>query len=274
MSDPWQRKEVIGDATLYLGDCLEIMSTLGKVDAIFTSPPYNAGNSKTGAYHGGSAKRSDFKQMYESEIDDKTPAEYKRWLCDVIDLCSRLLNDNGVMGWNTCYNANSRREYGEIVFRDESPLKVQETIIWDKVLGMNVCGNHIYSRTAEFIFLLSRSENYKSNQRGGVYWNLWRISNRISGNMQDGHGASFPVELPCRFINQHTEQQEIVLDPFMGSGTTLVACQKLGRRGIGIEIEPKYFDIACERIDQAERQGQLFEPNPQTEQLILSEGAK
>ena len=71
------------------------------------------------------------------------------------------------------------------------------------------------------------------------------------------HPAVFPVQLPTELLMSFTDQGQTVLDQFMGSGTTGVACMNLGRKFIGIEIEPKYFDIACERIDQAQRQVRL-----------------
>jgi site-specific DNA-methyltransferase (adenine-specific) len=72
------------------------------------------------------------------------------------------------------------------------------------------------------------------------------------------HPAVFPVRLPQEIAQSFTDTGDIVLDPFMGSGTTGVACMQLDRQFIGIEIEPKYFDIACERIENAQRQQRMF----------------
>ena len=73
-----------------------------------------------------------------------------------------------------------------------------------------------------------------------------------------GHVCSFPVELVRRCLRIASNEGDTAVDPFMGSGTTGVACANLGRKFIGIEIEPKYFDIACERIEAAYAQGRLF----------------
>tara|TARA_Y100000310_G_scaffold340489_1_gene436439 strand:- start:644 stop:880 length:237 start_codon:yes stop_codon:yes gene_type:complete len=70
-------------------------------------------------------------------------------------------------------------------------------------------------------------------------------------------------------VNLFTNPDQAILDPFMGSGTTGVACAKLGRKFIGIEIEPKYFDIACARIEEAYRQGDFFIERPKAEQGLL-----
>jgi DNA modification methylase len=213
----------------------------------FTSPPYNAGNSKTGAYNAGSAKRKDFKQMYEHDKDDMSAEEYRGFLLLVLNRCAEVLEDDGVMGWNVGYNAKSREDYGVVLFGDANPLRVKESIVWDKSVGMNVCANNVYSRSAEFVFMLSATDKYKSNQDGGVYWNIWRINTRDGDNMQNGHGASFPVALPAQSIQQHSGLGDIVLEPFMGSGTTLIAAEQLGRKCYGIEISPAYCDVIVTR---------------------------
>lgn len=213
----------------------------------FTSPPYNAGNSQTGAYAGGSAKRTDHKAFYTHDLDNMKSEEYKDFLWNVLGMCAVVLEETAVMGWNTCYNAKSRREYGEVLFSNKNDLKVQETVIWDKGVGMNVAASNVYSRSAEFVFLLSRTEKYTSNQNGGVYWNIWRHSNRDGDNMQNGHGASFPVALPVQAIQQHSTEADIVFEPFAGSGTTLIAAEQLGRKCYGMELEPKYCDVIVQR---------------------------
>jgi DNA modification methylase len=81
---------------------------------------------------------------------------------------------------------------------------------------------------------------------------------RVSKPRDDAHPNVKPVELVETFIRAHAAPNQIVLDPFMGSGTTGVACTNLGRKFIGIEIERKYFDIACRRIEDAQRQGRLI----------------
>mgnify|MGYP000972470560 FL=1 len=76
------------------------------------------------------------------------------------------------------------------------------------------------------------------------------------------HPNEKPVGMVEHFIQLHTSAGETVLDPFMGSGTTLVACQRLGRMGTGIEIDPEYFAIACKRVDEATRQPDMFIAEP------------
>ena len=72
------------------------------------------------------------------------------------------------------------------------------------------------------------------------------------------HETQKPVRLMCQIISLFTTASQSVLDPFMGSGTTLVACEKLGRKGVGIEKDPEYFEVACKRVDESARQPDLF----------------
>lgn len=217
--------------------------TLGHM--AFTSPPYNANNAATGGYKG----REDYrrKQMYVHDRDMMTHDEYRHFLLTVLFNLSRALDEQAVVGWNVAYNAYSRRTYGEIIFSTDNPLPVQESIVWDKSNGMNVAGTHIYSRSSEFVFLLSKTDKYRSNQDGGVYWNTWRISAKDGDNMQNGHGASFPVALPIQAIEQHSIVGQVVVDPFLGSGTTLIAAHQTGRVCYGTELEPRYCDIIVKR---------------------------
>jgi DNA modification methylase len=239
-----QHRVLCGDSTK-AEDVGRLMNE-AKADLCFTSPPYNAGNSKTGAYNGGGMKRTDFKKMYVHDLDHMTSDEYKAFLLLVLDRVSEITTESSCVLWNVAYNANSRREYGEVAF-GHSSLKVQETIVWDKGQGMNVAANHVYSRSVEFVFLLAKTEKYYSNQKGGVYWNVWRISTRDGDNMHNGHGASFPVALPSQGITQHSCEGDTVYEPFCGSGTTLIAAEQLGRKCYGMEISPAYCDVIVKR---------------------------
>ena len=94
---------------------------------------------------------------------------------------------------------------------------------------------------------MSRGKKYFTNQKKEVFWNTWRISNRGGGNMQHGHGASFPVELPQEGIVKFSKKEGIIYEPFLGSGTTLIAAEKTNRKCYGMELDPKYCDVIVKR---------------------------
>lgn len=213
MSDPWKRKEVIGGATLYLGDCLEILPTLPKVGAVVTDPPYGIGRDGQKRSTGGHGGRKEYEFM---GWDTKRPStEHFRMLLTA---------------------ASHHIVWGGQYFADLLPAHSQ-WLVWDK-------GQRINQSDGELAW----------TSRDGAL----RIytQNRVA-LMQDGavHPTQKPLSL-TRWCVAMTAGD--VLDPFMGSGTTGVACTNLGRRFIGIEIEEKYYRIACERIENAQRQNRLF----------------
>ena len=212
------RVERIGDATLYLGDCLEILPTLPKVDAVITDPPYGIGiDGQTGSLR---RNGQQMRKAHEFLGWDKTRPDGA-----LID----ALHDAGktVVIWGGNYFAPN-----------VSPFK--GWLVWDKAqYGLTMSdGELAYTN-------MDRPLRIKKLHRT----HLWQENPE--------HPTQKPTELMVWCIEQ-AGNPETVLDPFMGSGTTGVACANLGRKFIGIEIERRYFDIACERIDNAYRQQRLF----------------
>ena len=218
------RKEIIGDAELYLGDCREILPTLGKVDAVVTDPPYGAGYAAKPlpVYSGG------------RRIENHTPSNW----------------DNAVTDLNAILRV------GEV------------QIIW---------GGNYYSLPPSRGWLSwFKPDAPPSMASLELAWtSLDRNSSQISQSIAatNAERAGHPTQKPLRVMEWclgFVPKAETILDPFMGSGTTGVAALKLGRKFIGIEIEPRYFDIACKRIAEAWSQPRLFaEPAPKAEQLSL-----
>ena len=212
-------KVVIGDAELYLGDCMEVLPTLDRVDAVITDPPYGInkdGQKRTTGGHGG-------RKGYEFlGWDGERPSP---------DVFYAMLAVGGVhVIWGGNY------------FADMLP-PTMRWLVWDK-------GQRINQSDGELA--------WASMQEALRICTMNRVE-----LMKDG--AQHPTQKPLALMKWCIEQAgnpQTILDPFMGSGTTGVAAIQMGRKFIGIEREPKYFDIACHRIEQAAAQGQLFEPQP------------
>ena len=250
------RVEQIGDATLYLGDCLEILPTLPKVDAVITSPPYNQlGNVDSKHLSGiwalrgrsGVAKGQFTDNGY---ADSREESDYQEWQSQIFSLC-RVTDTASLF-----YNHQVRWRDGQILhpvqwFRPVG-WRLRSEIIWDRGCGM-MFNARMFCRFDERILWFVKG-SHKWNQAAVGYGTVWRIA--PAQNKE--HPVAYPLDVPRRCIEAATDTGDTALDPFMGSGTTGVACANLGRKFIGIEIEPKYFDIACERIDNAYRQQRMF----------------
>ena len=215
---------VIGDATLYLGDCMDILPTLGMVDAVITDPPYGIGADKKGAH---SSIRDDVQWSHQGWDEGRPPRA----------LFAQMLS-----------MAPASAIWGGNYFADLLPAS-SGWLCWRKP-------------EAETGFSLADVELCWTNQQFAARTKTFQ---RRDGNQ---HPTQKPVAVMAWSIGFMPGKS--VLDPFMGSGTTGVACIQLGRKFIGIERDPKYFDIACKRIEQAVAQGKLFEPEPyKPEQINL-----
>jgi site-specific DNA-methyltransferase (adenine-specific)/modification methylase len=221
----------IGNATLYLGDCMDILPTLDKVDAVITDPPYGINeNSKKVASRGKLAAPKDY-----GDFDwDKAPPP---------DALIELIRTKG----------QHQAFFGGNYF-NLPPTSCW--LVWDKLNGDNDFAD---------------CELAWTNWSKAVRRLQWRWNGMIrQGNEQRYHPTQKPLEV-MKWVIEICPKSETILDPFMGSGTTGVAAIQLGRKFIGIEREPKYFEIACQRIEQAVAQGQLFAPQPikQTQEAMF-----
>lgn len=260
---------VIGNATLYLGDCRDVLPTLPRVDAVVTSPPY----AEQRKYGGGLPPWD----------------ENMRGAFDAIKTC----DDCQVL-----VNLGLVHRDGECVPYWESWRDWMRSIgwrffawyVWDQGDGLPGNWNGRLGPSHEFVLHFNRSAR-KPNKwmrtksagrvitgtgmrkadgttaermsHDGAEVNALKIADsviRVYREMRRDieHPAVFPVRLPEELCLSFTNHGHVVLDPFMGSGTTGVACMNLGRKFIGIEREPKYFEIACRRIEDAQRQERLF----------------
>ena len=212
------RTEIIGDATLMLGDCRDILPTLGPVDAVVTDPPYG---------HGGFVQTSGNIRGRGENIGKQVAWNDAPPPGELFDLLRAKSKHRIIWGANyfNCFEANGA------------------ALIWNKVQPLP-------SHSAAEIASCSH------NRRVGMFTKQW-TNYTVTHEAETDHFSEKPVSL-MQWCIEYLPSPQSILDPFMGSGTTGVACAKLGRRFIGIEIEPKYFDIACRRIEDAQRQGDFF----------------
>lgn len=219
--------------TLYLGDCREILPTLPKVDAVVTDPPYGIGFVHSGK--GGKLARSTtFGGV--AIVGDDAPFDPSPWL----SFPSVIL-------------------FGANHFADKLPPS-PNWLVWDKREG--VCSND--QADCEMAWT-----NLKGPAR--LTRHLWNGMLKAS---ERGESRVHPTQKPVEVMRWCIEQiggADVILDPFMGSGTTGVAAVKLGRKFIGIEIEERYFSIACKRISDALKQPDMFieKPKPMKQEAML-----
>jgi len=218
------RVERIGDATLYCGDCREILPTLGVVDAVVTDPPYGIGFAN-GANQGGTDASGKYKRrprQYDGAWDDQRAAPDT--VAQVVAMAPAAI----VWGGN--------------FFSDVLPLGGR-WLAWDKLNSMPTYSD------LELAWTSCAGSSVK------------KFTQCASGLAANRDGRVHPTQKPIALMEWcigFLPNAGTILDPFMGSGTTGVACARLNRKFIGIEIEPSYFDIACRRIEEAQRQKDLF----------------
>ena len=245
-------KEIIGNSELWLGDCLAVLPTLPKVDAVITDPPYG---------------------MTDSSWDKKLDiwAVLRRFENAVFIInASQPFTSHVVVGNEESFRCewiwekNAGSNFGTVKWQ---PMKEHESVLvfaketpfYQPIMEERAKSGS--ERVKSAVNYDSQPEAY-SGIKGKVtsmrpdlrYPRSIQRFNRERGL----HPNQKPVALVEYFLKTYTKESWTVLDPFMGSGTTGVACMNLGRKFIGIEIEKKYFDIACERIEQAQKQQRLF----------------
>lgn len=245
------RREQIGDCTLYLGDCREILPLLPKVDAVVTDPPYGIG----------------FK--YASHIDDAS--EYQEFLWPIIEASEALVVAGGPVfvwqsqAWMSRFHSLFPRQWRVLVSarnftqmnRDAMAHAYEPVVCWWKPGG-----DRFVAPAGAGVG--TPRDWHIADSAGGM------LRNKLSGASQ--HPCPRQEDAMEHVIGNWVVPSGVVIDPFMGSGTTGVACVKLGRKFIGIEIDPGYFEIACKRIRDAYSQPDFFveaeKPKP-AEQLSL-----
>ena len=220
--------------TIYHGDCFDILPTLEPVDLVLTSPPYNLGGAvSAGTYF------SNLADGYGVHDDAMPDDDYVDWQHRVVRSCWDRLTDTGAI----FYNHKPRPSGNQVAL----PLRlipaevpIRQIVIWDRGSGFN--RQHTYFVPShEWVMILAKPE-WRTNTKSVD--DVWRIAPETGTE----HPAPFPLRLAHRAVSSTSALT--VLDPFMGSGTTLRAAKDLGRRAIGIEVDERYCEMAAKRMGQ------------------------
>jgi hypothetical protein len=242
---PWLRREVMGDATLYLGDAADIVASVGAIDDVITDPPYVFSTSGGCIFR---RNRTNMERIKEAGLDKGFDFTVLRTA-----VASGAKSVVVFFHFDQAFDIARFFESAEIA-EDVPAFERHALCFWRKTNPMPVANRH-YQPELEY------------------YWHGWRKPFGIGGaslrqkkrvwegavgDSQYGHPTEKPLDLMRKIVINGSEPGDIVLDPYMGTGTTAVAALDLGRRFVGIEINPVFFDIACARVEQHVRQGSLF----------------
>lgn len=227
------------------GDALEVMSRIpqGLVQLALTSPPYNLRNSSGHGMQGAASGKwlaAQLQNGYEAYGDALPEAAYIQWQRSIIAAILDLLPPEGAL----FYNHKRRVQKGALQDRDAivNGFPVRQIIVWDRGGGMNHNPGY-FTPSHELIYLIAKPR-FRLSAAGRAYCDVWRIP----PDRNNPHPAPFPLELARRVIA--STNAAIILDPFMGSGTTGLAAVNLARHYIGIELSPQYCQLAQARISK------------------------
>ena len=249
---------------IYNEDCLQTMKKIskagGKVDIVLTSPPYNTGRNCTNIERG----MDNHERRYDIYLEERSIDEYTNWTIDIFNHYDSILKKDGCVLYNMSYgNENPEQMYltiAEVI--NKTNFTIADTIIWKKksALPNNVSHNKL-TRICEFIFVFCRKDEYKTfvankqiksqSKTGQNYYE--NIYNFIEAKNNDGanklNKATYSSELCEQLLNIYAKPNAFVYDSFNGTGTTGVACIKLGLNYIGSELSEEQCKFSIERLN-------------------------
>ena len=244
-------KREFKNGVVYLGDCQEVIETLGRnsVEVCVTSPPYNL-NKRYSNYENSKTSKSMTEKYDKWYADDMPEWEYQGWQQSVIHSLTRVCASSIFYNHKIRFAWHSRN-----IFRSESNLHhpmqwlskfpIWCEIIWDR------CGignpSRRYHIQEERIYQIQKPRKW-NNEMGLT--NIWKFP----PSRNEGHVCSFPEKLVENCILPTTEEGDTIIDPFLGSGTTAIVAMKHNRRFIGIEKNREYFELACSKISELEKE--------------------
>lgn len=231
------RVEQIQDATLYLGDCRDTFPLVGEVDCVITDPPYSDNTHKMAKTNKGAGHGT--KLITFSALSND----------DFIEVAERCLA--AARGWvvMTC-----DYKHAALFYERQEFVRLGA---WVKPNPMPQISADRPGQGFEAVLILHSGRVPKSWNRGGGS-GVWTFPVHTGADVP----TQKPLNLAMSFVSDFTRRGEVVFDPFLGSGTTGVACAKLGRKFVGCEVNPQHFDIACRRIEAAYKQPDMFVERP------------
>ena len=232
----------MNDITLQHGDCLELMNQIpsNSIDLVVTDPPYSMKHSKGGCTNNKMKNSWTGKLKAGNKvIDFDADIKFSEWLPEVY----RVLKNK-----SHCYIFCNDKNIQDLLNEaTRCGFKESNILVWIK---NNATPNRYYMKNLEFVLFLYKGNAKPINNMGSKC--AVEVKN-ITGKSKL-HSTQKPVELLEMYIRNSSAEDEIVLDPFMGSGSTGVACINTGRKFIGLELDKGYFDIAVKRIAEAEKE--------------------
>lgn len=250
--------------TIYQGDCIKVLNDKideKSVDLIFADPPYNL--SGNGLRWEGNKTGGDW-YMINEEWDKMTAPEYMQFTRKWIGACHKVLKDNGSMYISCTYH-----NLAEImIVLKQLDFKINNVIVWQKPNAMPNMTKRVFTHSTEFVVWAVKGKKWIFNyevlkkinpetQKDGSLkqmrdvWTMPLVQGKERLHGKDGrasHPTQKPEELLKRIIIASSDREDLVLDPFLGSGTTAVVAKKLGRNWIGIEKSKKYVDMTKKRL--------------------------
>lgn len=234
---------------IYNQDCLEGLKQLedNSIDMVLTSPPYNMRTRIRNGQYTTREKSEHFSKKYKYFSDDLSIEEYYEFHKKVI---TELLRVSKIVVYNYQIVTGSKEAFFKLV--GDFSADIKDIIIWNKG-GQPAMHEKVLNSCYEFVVIFE-NDGKKGRMINNSYFGRGTQNNIISGfhkqNNVEGHGACFPLDFAKKLISMFSQEDDVILDPFMGSGTTAVAANQLKRNYIGFEISPEYIKIAEERLNK------------------------
>ena len=241
------------NGVLLCGDCLEILPELEPVDLVLTDPPYGLNyNNGDLAHKRESVFGGDKNKEIARPICNDGETEAKVLFESFLTIVKNKLLKGGACCCCCCCGGGPKPLFAEWTLLMDKIIGFKMAVVWDKGgLGM---GLH-YRRNYEFILIAQNGQPAHRWNGGNKTPNVWRINKIIPSSKE--HPTAKPIWLMSKAILIHSNENDLVLDPFLGQAPTAIACERLNRRWIGIEISEEYCEIGKKRIERELQQKRL-----------------